>query len=306
MLYKTIKQAGAFAFAFAAMMAYLLSERPSELIESVSSEEKDTVQIVLLDQDDDCVPFTLLCNNDTLEQKVMFAVETMKTNQNRVPMFYGYLPAETKVHSVTFLEDVMRVDFNSAFLEIEPAKQIRALEAICFVFTQFDEVDKFELSVEGNRVEHFANGNIEIKQPLDSSLLLNNFETTDAFLHRSNAVSIAYTKEQEGVNYMTLQTIRSHDTAIECIEKYYTRRDSVLIKDRCKFKEISLNLIEKTMYADFSSEILTPLKNCDFDLIFPVLLTIKENFDIETIEVSVKGVHVATVKASELSFNPIG
>lgn len=305
MLYKSVKQIGAFAFAFAAMIAYLLSEKSVNPIQPVSSNIQDTVEIVLLDIDSDCVPFTLPCSFDELEQKVIFVVDSMKTNQQAVPMFYGYLPPETKVQSVLLIDGNMVIDFNDEFLDIDPAKEIRALEAICYVFTQFDGVQSFEISVDGKKVERFNHGQVDIKQPLDDSIMLNNFETVDAILHRTNGIVIAYEKQWENAKYTTLQSIRCNDSLINCIEKYYTNQNSILIGNQLKFKEFNLSLMDKTMKIEISSEILTPQKNCDLNLITPILMTIKENFDVDTIDVYVKDVNVYTVKTSDLKYNVI-
>ncbi len=305
MTYKQIKQIGAFAFALTAMVAYVFSSRNQEPEVLVSQELASTVEIVLLDSDQQCVPFSMPTETTDLNAQLNEIVLSMQSGNSPVQYFDGLFPKGTVLNSAVKEGNLLKLDFNKALLELNPALEIKLLEAMCYVFTQFEGIDQFEFTVEQQPVSQFSSEQFTIQQPLDGSLTLNNFEAIHSMLHRSSGFVVAVRKEVQDVVYYTLKAIRSTDSLIEGLENYYTRTESILVDDHIKYHDFKIQLNDKVLTLQISSEILTPQKSCDPSLIRPILLTLQSNFDIKEIRVEVEGVLVLSVMTEDLYFNQI-
>lgn len=306
MEYRKIKQIGAFAFALIAMAAYVLSYQPRKENISVAAPGKDSLEIVLLDNQLDCVPFTVAIEeNADLTSKINKILEAMQAKQTQIKDFKGFFGQNVALISAVQEGSTLKLDFNQAFGDIDPALELKFLEAMSYVFTQFEGVTQFEFSLEGELVNRLPNGKLSIQQPMNRSLALNNFDSVNSTFHRAEGFVVAISKKMSDFSYTTLKSIRSNSTLIESIENYYTRKDSILIDSGIKFKQFDLSLENEILTLTMSSEILTPQKTCDEKIIHEILLTLKSNFDVKQIKVVVEEVTMLEVEPSSINFNQI-
>lgn len=306
MSYRKIKQLAAFAFALIAMVAYVFSYKQETDQLSVASLNQETVEIVLLDSQSDCVPFTIQLDQGLdLKGKLDQIIEAMKVQQTVVPQFKGFFPKETKLNSAELVDQTLKLDFNQKMDEFDPAIEMKLLEAMSYVFTQFEEVEQFEFTIDNEPVTRLTNGKITLNQPMDGSLTLNNFDTVNSTFHRSEGFVVAIEKKKEDFRYITLKCIRSNEPLINAVMSYYTRKDSILIDGNVKYKTFELTQSDHLLTLNISAEVLTPQKTCDPALLETILLTLKSNFDVDKIQVVVDGVVMMEVKPSEIKFNEI-
>ncbi len=301
-----MKKVTSLLFAFVALIAYIVSVNNETAMVNVSYVESNTIEIVLLNEFNENVPFTISddSNGDYLTI-VNNIVQAMSLSNSPVEGFSGLFPIGLQVNTVEIEDRLMKLDFNEKLNEVNPSLELKIIEAMCYVFTQFEGIDSLIFTINHEPVSKLNGGNITLNQPLKKTLALNNFITINSTFHRSEGFIVAITQQHKTNNYLTFKTIRSNEDIITSLQKYYTRNNSIFINNEVKYKTFNLTLEEDMMIIEMSSEVLTPQKTCDWILLEPILFTIKANFNVSTISVVVEGLEIESVDTKSLKINKI-
>lgn len=300
---KKIKQILSFVFALIAVMTYLFEKPQSTAIVWQANESKNKLEIVLLDEDKECVPFTYLSSATSYQEKIQEMIDGMKVNQTRVEGFSGFLSSDIKVQSVQINQSILEIDFNQAFYSVDPTLEIRILEAMRYLLLQFDEIKGLKITVDKKSFDGF--GTYTVSMPIEKGNNLNYFEMMNNQLHKSHSFLVAMIKTQENKSYYTLKTIRSSDSLIENLKTYYCQSNSILLKNGFSLEKFDLKLEEDKMILELGKEILNEHKQCDERLLKSILLTLKSNFKQDQVEIWVEGVLMQEVDLKNIFFNEI-
>ena len=60
------------------------------------------------------------------------------------------IPSNTKINGISYLDNIIHVDFSTDILNIDSAEAISMIESIIYTLTEFDSVSKVSISIEGN------------------------------------------------------------------------------------------------------------------------------------------------------------
>ncbi len=303
---KQVKKIGSLLFAFVALIAYSVSLRNETELVSQEGNEKEYIEILLMNEFNENVPFTIEVEaNLDMTTLCNFIVEKMQLNANLKDGFTGIFPVGLKVNVAKVEVGILYIDFNDNLNEINPSFELKIIEAMSYVFTQFDDVHSFKFTVNNQEVTKLNKGQIQINQPIQKGLILNNFSSVDAMLHRSNGFLVAFKRKVNYDTYITYQMIRSNDSIVDCIENYYTNSDSIFLNQEIIFKQFEINQEDRTLVVDCSSEILTPQKTCNPQYSESILFTLNANFDVDKILLVVEGLTVCEVDTDTLRINEI-
>ncbi len=306
MSYKQIKKLAAMAFAIVAMVAYVMDTNVSKAPLMVSIDEKDTVEIVLLDAQLDCVPLSIsISENATMEEKLNKIVDSMSVNQNVTSLFKGIFAANTKINSFHIDELTLVIDFNSNFADYDPAIELKLLEAMSYVFTQFDGIEALQFKIDSVDVSRMPKTQMSVFQPVNRAIGFNNFDSLNSVFHNSDTIFVAIEKHTKEFNYFTLKSLRSTRPLEESLETYFTRKDSIFIDNNVKYKKFDLELVDDNLNVNMSREILTPQNTCDTELLNQILFTLKSNYEVKTITIYVDDVLMGSYVINQLHFNKL-
>lgn len=299
---KKTKQIISFVFALIALMTYLL-DKPKHTTLVWQENQGNPLEIILLDEDKECVPFTFYSQAASIEEKIVEIVNAMKVNQIRVEGFYGFLAADTEAQSVKVDQSILEIDFNEAFCELDPTLEIKAMEAMCYLINQFDEIEKLHITINQKPFTGFKT--YSINMPLEKESRLNHFEMLNAKLHKTDSFSVAIIKEKKDKSYFTLKTMRSSAALIESLKQYYCDENSIFLKNGISLKTFDLKLEEDKIILNLSKECLNENYQCDEVIMKSILLTLKSNFKMDKVEIWIEGVLMEEVNLSTISFNEI-
>lgn len=300
---KKIKQIVSFVFALIAVMTYLFEKPQSTATVWQADETKNELEIVLLDEDKECVPFTYLSSATSYQEKIQEMIDGMKVNQTRIEGFSGFLSSDIEVQSVQVNQSILEIDFNQAFYSVDPTLEIRILEAMRYLLLQFNEVEGLKITVDKKSFDGF--GTYTVSMPIEKGYDLNHFEMMNNQLHKSHNFSVAMMKTDGNKSYYTLKTMRGSSSLIENLKTYYCQSNSILLKNELFLEKFDLKLEEDKMILELGKEILNENKQCDEQLLKSILLTLKSNFKQDQVEIWVEGVLMQEVNLKDIIFNRI-
>ena len=178
MLYKKI--AVATSLLLVILMLYLIPSNKNEIkmeerLEYVYPKEIDT--IYLLDSYDKISRTEISVNKDDEIEKVKELMEGLTINgrkQDKIPDgFKGLLPIGTKVIDASLKEGILRINLSKEFNNIKINMEEKAIEAITYTLTSIEGVDKIEILVEGEKLEHLPNSKKQLPKYLDRKYGIN-------------------------------------------------------------------------------------------------------------------------------------
>ena len=275
-------------------MNYELKDVPSD-IEYVSK-EVNTENIYLLDQHG-LLGRTKIVNNNKnqdVSAKAKFIVESLiidGPNSSSLPSgFQAILPSDTKLLSVGFEDNVLKLNFNQEFLEGKEELEEKMIEAIVYSVTEIDGVTQVMIYVENNVL----------------TLLPKTKTTLPSILNRSFGINKKYDfTKTDNINEVTIYYVDTWND-----EKYYVPVTKYINDDREKVRIIVDELTSTNAYTgnlmsylNSNAEILdvknendvmelvfnsyvfsdASSKNILEEVIYTISLSIKDNYDVKEV-----------------------
>lgn len=153
-------------------------------------------KIYLLDKDNVLLPLTIKCEEyENPGELYHYLFSCLKEDAN-YENFKGYIPSSCKVNQIEIKDDIVTFDLDENFNKYEAKNELKILEGLTWTFTQFENVDKLELKINGQKLK-----NMEInKTPLNNYLTkdnigINNFLLTSTLFQQGEKVLSYYEKE---------------------------------------------------------------------------------------------------------------
>jgi germination protein M len=138
-------------------VTYLEDEQSLQEIEQTNEKEKatETIQreLYLIDKNGFVVPqtFALPKTNAAAKQVLEYLVENGPISEMLPNGFRAVLPADTEILSVNIKQDgTLIVDFSKEFAHYKPEDEKKILQAITWTLTQFDNVKRVKIRMNGH------------------------------------------------------------------------------------------------------------------------------------------------------------
>lgn len=94
--------------------------------------------------------------------------------ESKIPSgFRAVLPSETKVLSVKYENDVLKINFSKELLDVEANQEERLVEAIVYTLTTIDKVDNIIIYIDGEILTQLPNSKINLPSTLNRSFGIN-------------------------------------------------------------------------------------------------------------------------------------
>lgn len=206
---------GMLTFIMYISISYFPKEEPLPVTSITHNEE--ALQIYVLDEEGIVVPLSISTPLDqTIEDKIKLMLGYMCGKQT-IPGFYAFFEQECSINSIELNEGVLSLYFDEGFASYRPEEELRVLEAIAWGTTQFNDVKEVKLFYLDEELKEMPLAGTPIPQHLNRSIGINHFETSTGALHRSNTMTVFYTKKILNHSYLIPKSkrIENNNTNIE-------------------------------------------------------------------------------------------
>src|SRR5699024_5476246 len=283
------------------------------------SEEKAAREIYLIDANGLIASQTLELPKVESKEVATQALEHMVKGGPVTEMlpngFEAVLPEDTEILGLNLKEDgTMIVDVSKEFKNYKKEDEVKILEAMTHTLTQFEDVKKIQLWINGHPQDNMPVDNTPINEGYSKSNGINVMNsTTDLF--ESEAVTMFYPKEHNKNCYYVPVTKHVNDEK----DKTYTTLKEVLL-DGPALDTNALNefndgttlkgkqtLNDGILKVEFSKEIM---KNDDKnqiadEVIETLVITLTELEDVEAVDISVEDVKSLVNEQGESYDEPV-
>ena len=167
------------AVLFAFLLIYLIPNdnmlEPAQELEYVSSDIKQ-LPIYLLDSNNMLGRTKISVSSTEIDKQAKELLEALikEKNDNKIPSgFKAIIPSDTVIKSITYKDNLIKVDFSSDLLEVSMENETKVIEAIIYTLTSIDGVDKVIIYVDGNILSKLPKSKINLPSTLDRSYGIN-------------------------------------------------------------------------------------------------------------------------------------
>ncbi len=306
----SIRKISLAAFCLLILFILYLFPRRSDKTDSLSpdttysvSNIKDT--IFLLDKNEYVARVNLAIKGETPEEKALTIIDYLtigSKSANLIPNgFKPIIPRGTKVLSSSIDDKNFKVDFSKEFLEVSEKDEVRLIESLVYSLTCLDGIKSITILVGGEILNKLPHSGEFLNNPLDRSYGINKNYDVDK-LKGTSKTTMYYLSKYDGYYYYVPVTKVSNDNKekIEVIIKelssspvYETNLMSYLNSETTLQ---NYKILDNEMQVDFNSAILADVTKNDIleEVTYAINLSIKDNYDVESVSYTVGDEKVAT------------
>lgn len=223
---------------FAISLMYLLPKEKLYTLDNVKEElvyvEEDLNKevIYMLDDNNMLGRTEVVINQNEIVDKAKELLEVLINdgkNESKIPNgFRGIIPGDTKINSLTYDNNLIKVDFSKELLNVQKKYESKIVEAIVYTLTSINGVDKVIIYVDGEILTKLPKSGFNLPSTLDKSYGINkNYDLTS----------------YKNVNQVTIYYISKYND-----ETYYVPVTKYLNDDRDKIKIIIEELASSSSY----------------------------------------------------------
>lgn len=264
-----------------------------------------TNTIYLLNNDNFLVKSKILLDKKTTTEKVKQIVDTLTNNKtNFIPAgLSSLLNKDVVLKDVKVYEDIVHLNFNKNFLNLEKDKTEKTIEALLFSITDLDGINGICIKVE-NKVLEELNG-IKLSPVLTRKFGVNKSYDIKNRDNIDKVVLYYLTKIEDNTYYVPItKYINNKEDKIEVIIKnltsnyiYEPNLISVLNQNA---KLLNYEINSDMVILNFDDSIYTKDKEIAEEVFYTLGYSIYDNYNIKTVMYKVNGKEIEKKSIKEL------
>lgn len=281
---------------FALFLIYMIPNEKLDIKQNLEYVNLEVVTntIYLLDDDNYLGKTDVVVNSTSIEDKVKELVEVLISGgegENKIPSgFKSILPSETKILSVKYENNLIKIDFSKDLLNINKDLEEKMIEALIYTITSVEDVEKIIIYVEGNVLTKLPQTNITLPSTLDRNFGINktyDFTSTKDL----NQVTIYYLNKHNDNYYYVPVTKYLNDNRdkikiiIDELTSTNTYNTNLLSYLNSNTEILAIEEQPDILELTFNSYIFSDIDNKDIleEVVYTICLSVKDNYDVDEV-----------------------
>lgn len=168
---------------FALFLICLIPNTKEKVLKNIDQEleyvdyEVEKAEVFLMDVNGYLARTSMIVNGKTVEEKAKEILEALikgSSGESKLPNgFMGIIPSETRILSIQYKDDVLKVNFSKDILDTKKDMEEKLIEAIVYNLTSIDGVEKIIIYVDGDILTKLPQTGINLPATLDRSFGIN-------------------------------------------------------------------------------------------------------------------------------------
>lgn len=261
-------------------------------------EETYIETIIYKDEEGDLIPVNVNVHNQMeMETDIRNKLDLMKSSQMESYGLYPLFDSRLEIQSLELEDGVLSVSFNDYLYSNQDALDI--LEALTYVFTDYDDVQQLKLQIDGQNITYLPNSIIPLNQ-LTKNLGLNNFEEASSLLHQSIPVMIYREKNIHDYLYYVPTTLRINEN-----DSLEDQVQTILNHLNSQINLLSVSQEDNVLNIELDSNILLDNETIDHTLEELIVLSLTSLEGVEDVQILINGENVRNQETSQIFYNYI-
>ena len=265
----------------------------NDIQESLSYIEAEELPIFLIDKMDFVARTSVVKSKSETMELITEIIETLTIDSPRssyIPEgFMAIIPKDTKLLNADLKEGILKLNFNSNFLNIDFKDEEKLLEALIFSLTELKEVKKIQINIEDKPLTKMPSGK-KIPSLLDKSYGINKIYNLDSIKDTSKTTVYYLSKNKDLYYYVPVTTISNEDTEkVEIIIKelkttpiYHTNLISYLASST---NLVNYELLENSISLSFDNYLIANLSDDKIleEVKYSIALSLRDSYGVNEV-----------------------
>lgn len=221
--------------------------------------------------------------------------------------FKAIIPEGTKVLSISFKENILKINFNEKFISIDKNNEEKMLEALIYSLTEISDIKGIMIFVNNNILEELPNSKTKLPDVLDRKYGINKiYEIED--VKNTSATTIYYLSEFENTKYYTPVTFINNDSEdkieviIEKLKSSPINQTNLMSYLASNAELLDYEINENTVSLTFNNYIFEEFSNKDIleEVKYTIGLSIKDNYAVDEVVFNVNNEKISNFTLNSL------
>jgi len=265
-------------------------------------------EIYLLDQNQMIARTTIALNTENREvedqaKELLEALIIGGKNQRLVPNgFRPIIPVDTKILSVKFEGDTLKINFSKEFLEVKAEHEEKMIEAICFTLTTIKEVNGIIIYIEDKIMTELPHSKRFLPGILGREFGINkvfNITRTSGV----QGVTIYYINRHNDMFYYVPVTKFVNDSRekvkiiIEELSSSFSYQRNLMSFLNSNARLLHYEILDRQMTLEFNNYLINDMDRMDImeEVKYTISLSMRANYDIDEVVFWVNKTEIAVM-----------
>ena len=267
--------------------------------------------IYLLDENNYLVKTKVLLDEDTLEDNILSIINnlTISSNSKFPDRLRAIIPKNTKLNDIIIEDDLITLDFSLELLDIDEELSHKLIESIVYSITELDDINKVNITIEGNPLKTYPNSTKKITMPLTRDIGINN-EYVYNTLDNITKVVIYYGEDiNDDIYYVPVTKYLNNndnkdkiDIIVEELTTSYIYEDNLrsILNENVKLidKEI---VDEDLLILNFNNYLFDNDSLIKEEVLYTLSYSVFSNYSVNTISFKIDNKNIETVKRRDFN-----
>lgn len=204
--------------------------------------------------------------------------------------FKAIIPEGTKILSISLSENILKINFNEKFLNIDKNNEEKMLEALIYSLTEISDIKGIMIFVNNNILEELPNSKTKLPDILNRKYGINKIYEIDD-IKNTSATTIYYLSEFENTKYYTPVTFINNDSEdkieviIEKLKSSPINQTNLMSYLASNAELLDYEINENTVSLTFNNYIFEEFSNKDIleEVKYTIGLSIKDNYAVDEV-----------------------
>ena len=273
-----------FALIIVILSIYIFPKNEVKIPSKTIYKKASTTSIYLIDKNNYVARTTINIDAKEKEAKAIELINALinGSNKNRYlpDGFYSYVPKGTIINKVSIDDDLITVDFNENFLNINNLNEEKMIESIVYTLTEIDGIKNVKILINGNILNKLPISGKVLPSILNRSIGINKRIKSNSFKNTQDVTTyfLSHNKDNKYFIPVTLTT-DSQSEKIEIIIKELESKDNI---DKNLSTYLSAGtilqnyqILENEFNMEFNELIFNDINKIDEEVIYGLALSIK-------------------------------
>ena len=267
--------------------------------------------VYLLDENNYLVKTKVLLDEDTLEDNILSIINnlTISSNSKFPDRLRAIIPKNTKLNDIIIEDDLITLDFSLELLDIDEELSHKLIESIVYSITELDDINRVNITIEGNLLKTYPNSTNKITMPLTRDIGINN-EYVYNTLDNITKVVIYYGEDiNDDIYYVPVTKYLNNndnkdkiDIIVEELTTSYIYEDNLrsILNENVKLidKEI---VDEDLLILNFNNYLFDNDSLIKEEVLYTLSYSVFSNYSVNTISFKIDNKNIETVKRRDFN-----
>ena len=233
---------------------------------------------------------------ESLAKELLEVLINGGANEDRIPSgFKSVLPSDTKILSLKYDKDLIKVDFSKELLNTSKEMEEKVVEAIVYTLTSINGVNKVIIYVDGNILTKLPQTKINLPSTLDRSFGINKEYDINSIKDIKQVTIYYVNKNNDNYYYVPVTKYLNDDRDKIKIVIDELSGNSIYNTNLMSFLNSNAELIssekkDDLMHLNFNEYIFSDIEEKNFleEVIYTISLSVCDNYEVKGVVFNVE------------------